>query len=345
MKIRVKGIKKVRSKGRDYYYHRATKTRIRSLPGTPEFLQEVATLDRNCATTTQHDKGTLGALVEAYRQSTEFENIGARTRKDYQRVLEFLKPLSAMPVDDFNDGPFLYALRDKAYARHKRRFANYVIQVARILLGWGSGRGYNKHNAAVGIKGIRRPRNTARANRAWDEKEREAVLEHAPQQLLAPIALGMFAGQREQDVVAFPSQGYNGREINWNALKNGQEMWLPAHPRLREILDAIPKPPTVLCLNSRGEPWTQSGFRASFFKLIRRLETQGKVRPGLTFHGLRHTLGDALADAGCDTRTIAAVLGITEEMARHYSRGADRRRRAGEGIQKLVASGQMSKKK
>jgi integrase len=60
------------------------------------------------------------------------------------------------------------------------------------------------------------------------------------------------------------------------------------------------------------------------------------VGPGLTFHGLRHTAGKVLDELGCDTRTIAAVLGQrSEAMARHYSEEGDRRRRAVVAIKKL----------
>lgn len=344
MQIRVKGIKKVRSKGRVYYYHRTSKTRILSLPGTSEFLQEITKLDRNRPTKPEEEKGTLRALISRYIESPEFTRRRARTRKDYRRVLDYFAPLSAMPLDAFNDSAFLIDLRDKAYAQHKWRFANYVIQVSRLLLSFGVPRGFTKTNAAMSVPLMQREA-TERANRPWKDKEREVVLKRAPEQLRAPIALAMFAGQRQQDAVAFPRRGYKGRAVDWNALKNGREMWLPAHPRLRQILDAIPKTATILCLTSRGKPWTQAGFRASFFKLIRQLEEEGKVEPGLTFHGLRHTLGDALAEAGCDTRTIAAVLGITEKMAEHYSKGADQRRRAAEGIQRLIKSKRMARRK
>jgi hypothetical protein len=37
-----KGLKRYRSKGRWYYYHRATRTRILAAPDTPEFDAEIA---------------------------------------------------------------------------------------------------------------------------------------------------------------------------------------------------------------------------------------------------------------------------------------------------------------
>jgi integrase len=80
----------------------------------------------------------------------------------------------------------------------------------------------------------------------------------------------------------------------------------------------------TICVNSRGRPWTRDGFKTSFFKFIRQLEMEGIVAPGLTFHGLRHTVATELRELGFDTRTIADMLGQkTEAMAAHYSRTAD----------------------
>ena len=88
--------------------------------------------------------------------------------------------------------------------------------------------------------------------------------------------------------------------------------------------------------NSRGQPYTANGFRTMFFRLIRGLEAAGTVRPGLTFHGLRHTAGRVLADRGADPRTIAALLGHkTLQMAAHYSEEHDRKKRAVAAVAKL----------
>ena len=58
------------------------------------------------------------------------------------------------------------------------------------------------------------------------------------------------------------------------------------------------------------------------------LEQQGRVAPGLTLYGLRHTVAVILREAGADERTIADALGQkTIEMARHYARGADLKRK------------------
>ena len=80
----------------------------------------------------------------------------------------------------------------------------------------------------------------------------------------------------------------------------------------------------TLCANSDGQPWTVSGFRASWRKYRMKLERDNRVNSGLTLYGLRHSVAVILRECGYDERTIADALGQkTIEMARHYARGAD----------------------
>ncbi|MFL5148331.1 MAG: tyrosine-type recombinase/integrase [Microvirga sp.] len=91
------------------------------------------------------------------------------------------------------------------------------------------------------------------------------------------------------------------------------------------MLDAAPRhAATTVCANSHGLPWTDSGFRASWRAIRLSLEREGRVGPGLTLYGLRHTVAVILREIGFDERTIADALGQkTVEMARHYAKGAD----------------------
>ena len=48
-----------------------------------------------------------------------------------------------------------------------------------------------------------------------------------------------------------------------------------------------PHSAVTLCANSYGRPWTESGFRASWAAVRKKLEKAGRVGPGLTLYGLR----------------------------------------------------------
>ena len=155
------------------------------------------------------------------------------------------------------------------------------------------------------------------------------MLKGAPAQLLVPIGLGMFTGLREGDVITITKSAYDGTALGKRTSKSGQTIWWPCPTPLRRILDGAPKHDAVtMAANSRGRPWTESGFRASFFKFIRKLESEGLVGPGLTFHGLRHTVATILREIGYDNETIADALGQSSPgMAMHYAKEADLRKK------------------
>lgn len=336
--MRLRGIKRVRAKGRIYYYHRATGSRIMAPPNSAAFIAEVRRLDdQNLAPVRPQTKfsrqakyavGSWGALVAAYRASPEFSRLAPRTKSDYGKILDYLAALDDMPVIQLTSATCL-KIRDKAFSQHKRRFANYVIHMLSVVLGWGKPRGHVAENAALGLPKIAKPRDAPEANRAWADDEADAVLGAAVGGLRVAIALAMWAGPRGEDVVRMPWSAYDGQNVEWRQGKTGEAVWLPADYRLREILDATPRVATTIVTGALGRPWKHATLRKEFRALILRLMADGLVRPGITFHGLRTTAGTNLADEAADIRAIQARLGHkSAAMAIHYSRGADRKRAA-----------------
>ena len=101
----------------------------------------------------------------------------------------------------------------------------------------------------------------------------------------------------------------------------------------------LPFDPPTLAVSSRGTAWTESGFRASFFKLVKRLEREGKVKPGLTFHGLRHTMGKLVIEAGGSKEDVGMILGDrSSAMAEFYSREHEKKGRVTATMEKLEQS-------
>lgn len=118
-------------------------------------------------------------LISEYRANAAFTDLEPRTRQDYQRVLDYLKPIDRTALVNFNRA-LVVRIRDRAAEQHGRRFANYVKAVMSILFGWGVERDYLKFNPAEKVKNIRRPKNMPKANRPWSDEERHAVLDIAP---------------------------------------------------------------------------------------------------------------------------------------------------------------------
>ena len=151
------------------------------------------------------------------------------------------------------------------------------------------------------------------------------MLDAAPLQIKMPIALGMYLGLREGDALRVTWSAIKDGEIGLVTAKAGTTVRLPISTHLAAILAEVEGSRAgLIALTSRGQPWTESGFRASWRTLRVGLEKEGRIEPGLTFHGLRHTVATILRQAGVDPRRIADALGQkTEGMALHYSREAD----------------------
>lgn len=334
MIVRIKGIKTYRSKGKTYHYHRATGERLAAEPGTAAFIEEVARLDAKVKAQGELP-GTLGALIAKYRASPKFAAKAERTKRDYQKVFDYLKPLSDVPLSRFTP-PFVMKLRDKAFAKHKRRFADYVVDVLSLLFTWGKPYGITDGNPAADVPKMDKPRGTPEANRAWRDAELQTVLDRAPAELKTAIGLAAFAGLRQGDVLTLTWSAIRGDYIDTRQAKTGDPVCIRIHRELAAILATTPKHAVTVVTGQKGRPYTENGFRTVFFRFIRTLEEEGAVGEGLTFHGLRHTAGRMLADAGCDTRDIQAVLGHrTAAMSEHYAKEADTRRRASAAITKL----------
>ena len=137
------------------------------------------------------------------------------------------------------------------------------------------------------------------------------------------IALMMYTGLGPKDALRLPRSFFKQSEIATRRSKTGEPVFWPAPSALTTILTKSPPHEAItLCANSYGRPWTESGFRASWATVRRKLEKRGRVRPGLTLYGLRHTVAAILRECGFDERTIADALGQkTIEMARPLCQG------------------------
>jgi integrase len=325
--VRIKGFKIFDDRhGHKRCYNRKTgiKIDLKAAPlGSAEFMAECARI-RALTTVTTAKPGTLGLLINEYRAHAAFTDLEPRTRSDYQRIFEYLKPVADTPLVKF-DRPLIVRIRDKAATTKGRRQANYAKTVLSLLFAWGCERGHLATNPAAGIKHLRRKKGLPDANRPWSDEERYVVLAALPAHMLPAIALMTFTGLGPKDALTLPRSFHKANEIATRRSKTGEPVFWPCPAQLTGILANAPRHDAItLCANSRGRPWTLSGFNSSWQKIKRRLETEGEIGPDLTLYGLRHTVGTILREMGCDERTIADALGQSGiEMARHYVKTAD----------------------
>ncbi|TAZ76549.1 tyrosine-type recombinase/integrase [Rhizobium ruizarguesonis] len=334
--VRVKGLKRYfePKTGKWYAYHRKSGRRLKAEFGTSEFFAELEAINSE-SKSLEAKPGTLGALIESYRASAGFQSLKTRTKADYQKVLDYLRPLALSPLAELTQG-WVARLRDKTFERRKRKFANYVLTVLSILFEHGIEHELIASNPVSKVKRVRKPTDAPEANRPWMDYERDAVAAALPAHMALPVALMMYCGLDPQDALQLPRTAVSNGQLDTRRGKTGVPVWVPLPAPVIEALAAEPKHLTTtltLCANSYGKPWTVSGFRASWRPIRQKLEEDGKVQPCLTLKGLRHTVATILREMGKDYATIAEMLGQkTEAMAKHYSRRADTSKKMAETV-------------
>lgn len=320
--LKISGVHRRTAKGRVYYYHRATGVRIKADPSDfAAFANEVASLNAGKPVLEKPKAlSTLGGLIAAYKRSPEYAGLAPDTRKSYQRAFDAVATLDALPADEL-DQRAIMALRDKVYGVRGRWLANMVVAVLSVVLGWGVPRGFVSSNGASGVPKIKRNRKMGVANKAWLWPEVDVALKRATGGLRKAIALAYFTGMRKKDIVeALSGDRVDGR-IERLSSKPGVQITVFEAKRLSAILDEQDAAEgDALVRTKKGTAYTRDGLDTLFHRLKVKLVSEGLIRPGLTFHGLRKSLGRDAAGLGFSENDIAGALGQTNPAsARTYT--------------------------
>ena len=322
--VKLRHVKKYRSSGKVYWYHRITGER---LPDEEEaragrVLEINSGLESNRPRTLP---GSLRDLIGQYRMSPEFRWLATSTKRSYQTYLGLLaRAYPDKPVEDISRA-WLYELRDAM--SETPRAADWVLQLMSILMNFAMDRDWRADNPVLGVKKLR----GGKSYEPWPDSALKRFREEANPRLVPALELALHTGQRLSDVLAMQWRHVVGGLIEVAQSKTGERLSIPIHRDLREVLNRIPKTGIYIVCTRRGTPYTVSGFSSVFRRELQRLALSG-----LQFHGLRHTAGWRLAEAGCSDREIASILGHrTAAMTLRYTRRADQQRLAKAAVRKL----------
>ena len=117
-RIKVKGFQIFPDRhGKMRCYHRKTRTAVnlKTAPlGSAEFFAECARISELTKLAGIPKPGTFGLLIAEYKTSDAFlDDLAPRTQADYQRCLNYLKPIADTPLHRF-DRALVVRIRDKA---------------------------------------------------------------------------------------------------------------------------------------------------------------------------------------------------------------------------------------
>lgn len=375
--VQLKGVKTMVAKGRRYWWHRASKTRLEGIEerdgryhAPPELIAQLDAFPIPSGHDLHNSSlplpGTLGWLFAEWRKSNDFQTKAKRTREDYERAIAYLAPTKPAPGQKVRwrnlplrllTPPLVFKRQEKILNERTWHWANDVITTLSKACKWGVPRGYLLANPCVAVTKLPRPDDLPQKNVIWTPEERKAVLadfaENAPQ-LWGPLVVGIFIGLREGDVLKLPPSCWDGVHFKWKASKNAEERVIVAPEAMKQALDfalaerarhkqrweekglATPLPDRMF-LNSRGDAWTESGFRASFFGRLAVLREKGLIGDGKTFHSHRHKVGATLTELELSDQVIKDTLANrTAQATAVYTRQRNANKLANIGAQAMA---------
>lgn len=288
--------------------------------------------------------------------SLDWLRLKPATRKSYWRVIDpedghlrraLRKPLSRVPLHLIRT-PFVVGLQEKV-ARHAGWwFGNYTVKVLRPLFKWAKLRGHMTDNPAKDIPMLERPEDLPDQHRGWAAYEYTAMLEGALDRgwdgIAMAFGLARWAGWATGDICNQPPEAWQDPRITFVRRKTRKKKrvtdMLAPQPLLELMRELDPDPDApALVTNEQGEAYTEDGLRSMVWRLCTELVDEGKVKPGLTIHGLRHSLGKQLYDLGIEKEGRKAVMSHkSDQAAAVYERDGDRSARADAAVIRLNRS-------
>jgi integrase len=308
VKVDLKGITKVRAKGRIYYYAWRGGPRLRGAPGSLEFLQSYneAIEDRRTP-----DTNRFRSLVTLYKASSDYKVLADTTRKNWApwldriadhfgdlRIAQFDRPAKIRPI----------IRKWRSRWADKPRTADYGLQVlSRVLAYAVDPLGKIASNPCEGIK---RLYSTDRSEVIWTDADITQIKKASLSEIAHAVDLAAHTGLRLSDLLklSWSHVGNDAIVFATGKSRGRREAIIPLYDALRDVLAGIPKRSTTILTNSRRRPWTLNGFVTGFI----RAKSNAGIE-GLRFHDLRGTAATKFYLAEIDKRVIAEIMGWEEE--------------------------------
>ena len=141
----------------------------------------------------------------------------------------------------------------------------------------------------------------------WTEIEIAQYQYRHPLGTTARLALEiiLWTGQRRGDARLFGPRHIQRGKINFQAAKNGADLWLPIAPDLRRAIDAMSSVGfSTYLVTSHGKPYSKDGFGNRF-----RDWCDEAGLPHCSAHGLRKAIARRMAESKATHASIKAVGG------------------------------------
>ena len=298
------------SKDYNYFRRDGVLTRIIAPKGTPEFDAEYWAIMRG---KNIEPARSFKKLIEDYRNSSKWSNLAPRTRSDYEGVhLYLLEKVGSQDCTRMQRSDVINARESQ---RDRVRFANYIVQVTRILMEHAIDLGWRQDNPARNVPALKTPEAKKQSHIPWtDEAVSKFRHKAGPVELLI-FELGLGSIQRPNDWTRFKWSDYDGANLRIIQGKTGVILKLPCTERLKGLLNQQKQTGETILVNRKGDPLP--------YRTMAQIMQKERSRLGLELydlHALRYRGVMELAWAGCTDDEIASFSGhASKAMIRMYA--------------------------
>lgn len=323
-----KYVKRVRSKGKDYYYFDTGKlvdgkkvyVRLPALRSS-DFGGSYAALmghrTRNAGVTV--DLMRVPKLVGLYEKSPAYRALKPASKKRYDiylRKLERLLPTA--PVVEITKGDMRKLVDGMA---DKPGAANAFLATASALFTWAIGNEYMAKNPCDGI-----PKFKMGEHQPWPPHILRAALKTDDDTIRLVAHLLYYTAQRIGDVLRMAWSDIYDDRVAVAQEKTEKKLRIRLHGALKVELAKHPRAGLLICVDAAGAPLKRDTVSKWLSEYT--VELGHRCVP----HGLRKNAVIALLEAGCPTGEIAAVSGQSLQMVEHYAKQRDQERLADAAI-------------
>ena len=273
--------------------------------------------------------GTLAALIASYKQDAAFRDLRETTKAGYLSRLDTIqREHGARSVAGLNQERI-----ETMLAAYDDRPASKLdtLKKLRILIKHAMKKKWISGDPSTGIK-----RTKVGEVRSFTDDEIRQYENHWPigTKQRTAFALMLYTGQRRSDVHRMTWQDISHKtgRIKVIQQKTGVKIQVPLHRDLLVVLEKARHNHVTIVNTEYGKPFTVDGFSSFMRDAIRAAGLPLDCQP----HGLRKAAGRRLAEAGCTTKQIMAVLGHKSlAEAERYTKEADQIRLATDAMSRL----------
>lgn len=318
-----RGVHKVLSRGREYFYfqsgrgtdHAGPRVRLPDDPQTPEFWIAVRQAQGIEGKT---GAATVNGLIDAYVTSPAFldpETLTEGTRVLYRRMLQIArKAWGELPAAMLRP-VHVQAVMD-GFAASKGK-ANTFLGTMRALSGWARARGHLDSSLTEGVK----PYPVAGGHKPWTTAQITSALAELNGTVRRGVVLYLYTGQRGSDVVRLGWTDVDEGGFTIRQRKTGREVWCPIVPELAAEMADWERRPGPFLLQPNGKPYSRKRFSIHFAEAREDIPALA----GVTLHGLRCTAVVRLRRLGLSVGQIGDISGMSLAMIERYCRFADKK--------------------